>query len=409
MRFADGTIQAVADGGSLAPVAGERRIDGAGKTLLPGLIDSHAHFESHGEALWDVGLPKLDDIGEAYLYAGVTTALVMQGSTEQFDYFHRAEQGKVASPHLYMAGPRVTAPNGFPINLYRALLPWPLSSLATRPMKTAANAEEARAVVDETALEFSPTFYKITSDAFPPGAPKLSTEAMVAAIQRAKEKGMRPTAHIGAPEDVLIAGEAGLELFAHPPTSAVFTDAQVARLAQLKIPFVSTQRFLTATEDLAQDHGTPLDHAIVRADTLEKFANRPADFRYPGVPEGMDVEALLAKDKQNLRENALKVWRAGIPLFVGTDAGSPGVIPGSSLHRELRALVAAGMPPTDVLKAATSAPADFLDPQHRFGRVRVGQRADLLLVKGDPTQDIAATEAIVEVFQDGKRLARSRR
>ena len=76
---------------------------------------------------------------------------------------------------------------------------------------------------------------------------------------------------------------------------------------------------------------------------------------------------------------------------------------------EYEQVLSAGMPPIDVLRAATSAPADFLDAQHRFGRVREGQRADLLLVQGDPTENIAATEAIVAVFADGSRLSRTHR
>ena len=404
----DGKVVAVAEAGTLTAEAGDEQIAGNGLTLMPGLIDSHAHLESHGEAIWDIGFPKLDDIAQTYLYGGVTTTLVMTGNEEHRKMEQQAAAGKQMLPRLYRTGKRLTAPDGFPMNLMRAILIWPLSSMVINgAMVGATTKEEAWAAVDEAADKLAPPFFKITSDAFPPGTPKLSSEAMVAAIQHSKQRGMRSTAHVGAPEDVMIAAEAGLELFAHPPSSAPFTPEQLTRLAELKIPFVSTQRFLTATHHMAADQGTALDREVVAPEMLAKFSQPPKDFKYPTVPADFDADALLKKYEGNLRANVFALWTAGVPIFVGTDAGSPGVIPGSSIHRELVMLVAAGIPVIDVLKAATSAPADFLDKEKSYGRVAPGQRADLVLVKGDPTVEISATASIVEVFQAGRKLTRT--
>lgn len=411
-----GMIARVAAPGTIAVEKSAVRIDGAGRTLLPGLIDAHAHLESHGEPIWAAGLGQPDDVAQAYVYAGVTTALVMQGSAAGFKLAARARRGDVVAPHLYMAGPRITAPGGFPINLYRALLPWPVSSLFTASMLTAANAEEARAHIDDMAQRFHPDFCKLTSDAFPPAAPgmpptpTLTKQTLVAAIERCEAKRMRPIAHLGSPDEVMTAAEAGLAIFAHPPTSALLTDAQIARLAQLQIPFVSTQRFLTGTNHMAKDGGTKLDREIVSNDMLATYRNKPADFVYPAVPPGYDVDGVLTKYEANLRANVQRLRAARVPIFVGTDAGSPGIVPGSSIHREMRVLVDAGMPIVEVLRAATSAPAAFLEEPagtHTFGRVAEGQRADLLLVQGDATSDIGALENIVEVFLDGRRVART--
>ncbi len=408
VRVKDGKILTVAEANTLQPESGEEKVDGAGLTLMPGLIDSHAHIESNGEPIWAVGMADSDDIAQAYVYSGVTTTLVMTGNESQKTLEQRAAKGELIAPRLYRTGPRLTAPDGFPMNLMRALVPWPLSSMVIGSvMRSASNAEEAKAAVNEAADELAPPFYKITCDSFPPGAPKLSAEAMTAAIQQTKVRGMRSAAHVGAPEDIMIAAEAGLSIFAHPPSSALFTPEQLARLAALQIPFVSTQRFLTAPKYLEADKGTALDREIVTPKLLAEFSNKPKDFKYPMIADDVDADKLLAQYEQNLRENLLALWKAGVPIFVGTDAGSPGVIPGASLQRELMALAAAGIPAVDVLKAATSAPADFLDPKHSYGRVAAGQRADLLLVKGDPTVDVAATGAIVSVFQDGRRLTRT--
>ena len=102
--------------------------------------------------------------------------------------------------------------------------------------------------------------------------------------------------------------------------------------------------------------------------------------------------------------NVRTLLAAGVSLFVGTDAGVHGVFPGASLHLEMRLLVELGMSPLDVLRAATSAPAAFLDPSSRIGTITSGQRADLSLVRGDPTEETADLAAIEEVFVGRVRL-----
>jgi hypothetical protein len=103
--------------------------------------------------------------------------------------------------------------------------------------------------------------------------------------------------------------------------------------------------------------------------------------------------------------NALEAMRAfhgRTPILAGTDAPGPGVTHGASLHRELELMVLAGLTPVEALRAATSAPATTFGLGDR-GRIAPGARADLLLVAGDPSADIAATRAIVRVYRNGLR------
>jgi imidazolonepropionase-like amidohydrolase len=106
----------------------------------------------------------------------------------------------------------------------------------------------------------------------------------------------------------------------------------------------------------------------------------------------------------NLGANVLTLREAGVTLLAGTDTGIPGVIPGAGLHEELKALVATGIPASDVLKMATSVPADVLEPGTHRGVIDPGAPADLLLVRGDPTQNIADLDRIVGVWQQGERV-----
>jgi len=108
--------------------------------------------------------------------------------------------------------------------------------------------------------------------------------------------------------------------------------------------------------------------------------------------------------------NALAAVRAlraaGVPLLAGTDAPNPGTAHGASIHRELELLVQAGLTPTEALRSATSVPAKSFGLNDR-GRIAPGLRADLLLVKGDPTQDIFATRDIVSIWKTGVETDRA--
>ena len=130
-----------------------------------------------------------------------------------------------------------------------------------------------------------------------------------------------------------------------------------------------------------------------------------------------DVRALRTSVRSSLPaapacEDALqavqRLHAAGVPMLGSTDAPNPGTLHGASMHDELALLVRAGLTPVEALAAATSAPARAFELADR-GVIAVGKRADLLLVRGDPTTDITATRAIVGVWKQGVRLDREAR
>jgi imidazolonepropionase-like amidohydrolase len=99
-------------------------------------------------------------------------------------------------------------------------------------------------------------------------------------------------------------------------------------------------------------------------------------------------------------DNVRRLADAGVTLLAGTDAPNPGTVFGASLHRELELLVRCGISPAQVLAAATAEPARVFGLADR-GRVAAGQRADLVLVSGDPLTDITATRAIERIWRGG--------
>ena len=95
--------------------------------------------------------------------------------------------------------------------------------------------------------------------------------------------------------------------------------------------------------------------------------------------------------------------------MAGTDAmGLPLVPPGGSLHRELQLLSASGLSPYEVMRSATVVPAAFLGKTKEFGTITVGQRADLLLVAGNPLETLEALRRPMRVMVRGRWLARQR-
>jgi imidazolonepropionase-like amidohydrolase len=99
-------------------------------------------------------------------------------------------------------------------------------------------------------------------------------------------------------------------------------------------------------------------------------------------------------------ENVGRLVDAGVTILAGTDAPNPGTVFGASLHRELELLGRCGITPAQALNAATAAPARVFNLADR-GHTAPGQRADLMLVSGDPLTDITATRAIERIWRAG--------
>jgi hypothetical protein len=101
--------------------------------------------------------------------------------------------------------------------------------------------------------------------------------------------------------------------------------------------------------------------------------------------------------------------RSGVPIMAGTDAmGLPLVAPGNSLHSELQLLSASGLSPYEVLRSATVVPAAFLGKSKEFGRIAVGQRADLLLIAGNPLENLETLKQPRGVLVRGRWLPREK-
>jgi imidazolonepropionase-like amidohydrolase len=402
----DGRIAEVALPGT--PVAGLVEVDGHGGTLLPGLIDVHTHTGGSASPPWHTELPAQEENLGAFLYAGVTTVLDAGALTPAiFQMRDRVRAGAVLGPHLYAAGPMFTVPNGHPVGLMRTTLPfWIRWYVLPRIARQVATPDAARQAVADL-LPDHPDVIKIATDDLVPGERRIPPEIIAAIVARAHESNIRVVAHIGQSRDVMDAVGAGVDALMHNVYTDPITDEAVAAIAARHVPVVATIGIWDAVEHLGTlrtDTLSPMTREIAKPPLLAALSAFPSD------SERAQMTAMIkaVRDGHAVRRaNTAKLRAAGVTILAGSDAVNPGQFPGAGLHDELAKLVEAGLTPAEALRAATYDNARFLaGTQADFGQVAPGQRADLVLVAGDPTTDITATQRITRVWLDGVELVR---
>jgi len=111
---------------------------------------------------------------------------------------------------------------------------------------------------------------------------------------------------------------------------------------------------------------------------------------------------------QNWAQMVKGLNEAGVPLMVGTDLSVPGIIPGFSVHEEMATWQEAGIPPADILRSATIVPVQFMGLQDRLGSIEEGKTASMILIRGNPLEDIGNAEKIESVFLRGEFFDRQK-
>ena len=388
----DGWITAV-DPDARIP-SGVPIVDGSGRTLLPGLIESHGHFGGEPETL-----------KQALLF-GVTTSLDMWANPEQVAA-RRAEQkstGAFDRSDVFSAGTLVTYPGG---HLAAAQFGLSLPTI-TRPA-------EAQQFVDDRIAEGS-DYIKIVYDAY--GAdpertdsadfsrgrwPSIGQPTLAAVIRAAHARGKLAVVHalnLRSARHALEAGADGLvHLFSDAPADADFVRTAAARGLFIIPTMVLVTPALALSEllddPLITDYFHPARLGSLRQIT---FGVAPPAVNVLDTADATRRIGWIAASVRTLHAN-------GVRLLAGTDPPNPGVTYGASLHEELVRLVDAGLSPIDALRSATSVPVDAFGLADR-GRIVPGSRADLVLVRGDPTTDIRVSRNIAGVWKLGVPMDR---
>lgn len=348
-------------GASVAIPPGSTVIQGAGDTLLPGLIDSHTHL---GEKL-------VTDFLRDALDFGVTTELEMGGSAESLRV---RKDGCRDCANFLTAGTVITVPGGHP------------TEMPATPQPTLAPGNDVQTFIDQRISKGS-DYIKIIDEHRLPTLTASQIESVVIAAHRRNKLAI---AHIGSQQEALECIEAGVDALAHvfaeSPPSADFGK----RVAEHHAFVITT---LTVFESLtAGSNPRWWEKEQGLSARLTPTMSRMLAIR---LPEAKDLHLSFAE------QAVARLHEAGVPLLAGTDSPVPGIAHGVSLHRELELLVESGLSPSEALTAATFTPAREFG-LHDRGRVAKGLRADLVLVKGDPTADIRALHNIQGVWVGGE-------
>jgi imidazolonepropionase-like amidohydrolase len=352
-------------------------VDGTGKTLLPGLIDAHVHVHSQ------------ESLEQALLF-GVTTEFDMMMPPQLEFRLKSAENDTMAS--FISAGSPATVPGGH-------------GTEYGHPIPTLTRPSEAQDFVDARLREGS-DYIKIMYTAgvdmgprFRP-RPTLSKETMAAVIAAAHQRHRLAIVHIGSARgarDAIEAGADGLAHIFHDSTAPKDFGAFVAAHHAFVIPTLSVLQSSCGPESAGS--------RLLSDPQLAPYIDHSAKER---LQETFPVARTGFVSCKGGREAVRQLSANGVPILAGSDAPNPGTGYGVTLHGELELLVEAGLTPVQALVAATSAPAAVFHVPDR-GRIAPGLRADLLLVNGQPDQDIRATRNIVAVYKNGKLLQRKPR
>ena len=372
----------------------------SGRYLIPGLFDSHVHWGGSG----GVGMSPIEQTDDrlahdlnATLGAGVTSVVSLTDDVEAMRTLAAdVAAGKKRAPRTFYSGPSVTARGGHPASMF-GFMPG-LAEQLTRQVETP---EEARAAIAELDRRRVDLVKLVLEPGFEGRAmPRLKHDVFLAAMAEAKQRRMRTTVHVGTDADARAAIEAGANGLEH--TARGLTDETIAMMAAKKVTFTPTVVVL----DWAWKRGAVRgEDADVRRIALPAILQTFLDPKSPLAP--MFAESEMATRMAGAFEGSLKqvarAIRAGVPILAGSDAGNPVTFHGVSLIRELELLARAGMPLTDVLKAATSRAADRLG-QPSLGRISAGAVADLVLLESDPTEDVGAYRHVVSVYLGGRNI-----
>ena len=376
----------IVDAGPAADVAvpdGAVIVDAAGGAVMPGLADMHVHMVGGWDGVSTEMLGYRRYLN-ALLHAGVTTVFDA-GNVLPFIQQIRAEieAGRLPGPRVYMAGPLVDGP--VPI--------WPPITYFT--FEASAMWRHA------TQLEAAGV------DALK-GYAGLDAEMVDSLVQAGAEVGLPVIVDLGSRGDYAAAVEAGVLARAHAP-SGPLGDDEIAAMVEHGTATITTLAVLESFARRRLQDLAFLDHPLIAAttppwflDALREHATRPLS------DQETALAAAIGERLTTAMTNVKRLSDAGVLVVAGTDAPYPGVFQGEGIHRELELLVEAGLTPLQAITAATRNAARLMGASDEWGAIAPGMAADLLVVRGNPAENIGATRDIVAVIQRGIVLDRSR-
>jgi imidazolonepropionase-like amidohydrolase/ABC-type multidrug transport system permease subunit len=389
-------------------------VEAAGKTILPGLIDVHVHLGAPGGiysdmSQYDAGKAMFRNL-EAYLYSGVTTVRsVGDGLDNALKVRSEVGSGEVLGAELQTCGPMFTAPGGHGTEYFKNLPPNIRQSIEKQVVRIPASSDEAKQQVDELKKRGVDCIKAILESG---GGGmvynRLDTGLFDAVAQEAHADSLPLAVHTGDVRDVTDAVKAQANSVEHGSFRDKIPDELFAEMAKQGIFYDPTLSVGEAFKDIVAGKTDLLKRSLVQqvgpADLLSGTEQALSSTEGQEIRKGLEqypIDMAIATD--NLR----RAHDRGVSLVTGSDAGNILVIHGPTVQHEMQLWVRAGIPPAVALQAATFNAARLLRADNHIGSIRIGNDADLLVVDGNPLEDITAAERISMVVFKGERVDRS--
>ena len=356
----------------------ENIIDLSEYTVLPGLIDCHAHLvlNSYDKSIdqWELPIANYGIMGtinaEKTLDAGFTTVRDIWGIFYS-DIALRDAINKeiIPGPRMYVSGPAITMTGG-----HGDWESWmaPQLELKQNPAAVADGVDEVRKEVRRH-IKQGVDLIKITAtggfgtSGSIPGAATYTEEEIKAAVDEAKKQGLKVAAHAHGADGIKNAVKAGVTSIEH----GSFMDDEAIQLMK--------------------KHQVYLVMDLLAANYSHIELNKDYSDRKLGESNNELYEKFL--------DNFLKAYRQGVEMAFGSDSG---VYPHGRNAEQFNLMVKAGMTEIDAIKSATIIAAKLIGIEDKTGSIEEGKLADIIAVKGNPLEDITVLEKIEFVMKEGK-------
>jgi imidazolonepropionase-like amidohydrolase len=370
---AGGRIERVGPAASLTIPPGAARIDVAGKTIMPGLVNAHGHL-NYG----DRALPVYEQIIQQlrlYPRFGVTTVYALgDDGVESVRVSEQNGKTPLDRARLYVSGERATA----------------------------RTVDEARAVIAARHAQ-RVQFIKTGMSG---GENDMTPEVYRALIDEAHKRRLRVAAHLVNLNDARGLVSAGLDVIAHSVRDRDVDAAFIAELKQRGVGYIPT---LTRDLSVFQYESAPPylnDPFFLRG--LPLYAAQIARVKDPALHAKTKANPGTPAAKQQF-EQALRNLKllsdGGVTIAMGTDSGTGlGRWQGYFEQVEMELMVQAGMTPMQTLVASTGNAAKVMGIDNEVGTLQPGKRADFIVLAANPLADIKNTRAIESVWIDGARV-----
>ena len=396
---ADGRITAIGPQSSVAAPQGATRVDVAGKTIMPAMINVHAHMGYEGYTTWSArnhtAANLLDHVQREAFYGVAAATSVGSSPTDVSLQFQRDQQaGKFPPAARYLFMPGMAPPNGGPDHILRE------ATNELRVVNEVTTPEEARIAIQKMADQ-NIRHVKMWVDDRGGTYPKLSPEVYNAIVQEAHARKITVHAHAIQLADQKAVVRAGADVLVHMVQREPI-DQEFQGLLQQHKPYWAT--VISLGDPVEVCNADPFfEEAMPFAVVTKIRANKE---RVGLTAHCAPPSPNAAARERTLAQNFPMMIAAGVKLVLATDTGiHPGHTFGSGEHVELARWVQLGLPPAQAIVAATRTPAELMGLSD-LGTLAAGKRASFIVLNANPLVNIRNTRTIADVYLDGVKFDR---